>query len=106
MRDSRRSNLRPSLCRTPADLRRKSFALYRKNTKIITLGRIRTLRKKSDESSKSYEKVPSGIPGFDDLVNGGFHRRTVNTVTGASGTGKTVFASQFIREGIKNGERG
>ncbi|HPE64220.1 MAG TPA: ATPase domain-containing protein, partial [Methanothrix sp.] len=59
-----------------------------------------------DESSKSYEKVPSGIPGFDDLVAGGFHRRTVNTVTGASGTGKTVFASQFIYEGIKNGEKG
>ena len=59
-----------------------------------------------DESSKSYEKVPSGIPGFDDLVNGGFHRRTVNTVTGSSGTGKTVFASQFIHEGIKNGEKG
>jgi len=59
-----------------------------------------------DEISKSYEKVPSGIPGFDDLVNGGFHRSTVNTVTGASGTGKTVFASQFIYEGIKNGEKG
>jgi KaiC/GvpD/RAD55 family RecA-like ATPase len=55
---------------------------------------------------KSYEKVPSGIPGFDDLVNGGFHRGTVNTITGASGSGKTVFASQFIYEGIRNGEKG
>ena len=59
-----------------------------------------------EESSKSYEKVPSGIPGFDDLVNGGFHRGTVNTITGASGSGKTVFASQFIYEGIKAGEKG
>jgi len=30
----------------------------------------------------------------------------VNTVTGSSGTGKTVFASQFIHFGINNGERG
>ncbi len=61
---------------------------------------------KVNETSKSYEKVPLGIPGFDDLVNGGFHRGTVNTITGASGSGKTVFATQFIYEGIKNGEKG
>jgi KaiC/GvpD/RAD55 family RecA-like ATPase len=40
------------------------------------------------------------------LVDGGFHRGTVNTITGSSGTGKTVFASQFIQYGIKDGEKG
>jgi KaiC/GvpD/RAD55 family RecA-like ATPase len=48
----------------------------------------------------------SGIPGYDELVGGGFHKSTVNTVTGSSGTGKTVFASQFIQYGIKTGEKG
>ncbi len=51
-------------------------------------------------------RVKSGISGFDELVDGGFHRGTVNTVTGQSGTGKTVFASQFIYHGTKAGEKG
>jgi KaiC/GvpD/RAD55 family RecA-like ATPase len=57
------------------------------------------------QSSKS-PRSKSGIPGYDELVDGGFHRGTVNTVTGSSGTGKTVFASQFIHYGIKMGEKG
>jgi KaiC/GvpD/RAD55 family RecA-like ATPase len=51
-------------------------------------------------------RVKSGIPGYDELVDGGFLRGTVNTITGSSGTGKTVFASQFIHYGVKNDELG
>ncbi|MCJ7445080.1 MAG: circadian clock protein KaiC [Methanotrichaceae archaeon] len=50
-------------------------------------------------------RVKSGISGFDELVDGGFHHGTVNTLTGPSGTGKTVFASQFIYHGTKLGEK-
>jgi KaiC/GvpD/RAD55 family RecA-like ATPase len=53
-----------------------------------------------------FPRVKSGIPGFDDMIDGGFHKGTVNTITGPSGTGKTVFASQFIYYGIKNDEKG
>lgn len=58
------------------------------------------------EAKNVFPRARSGIPGYDELVGGGFHKGTVNTVTGSSGTGKTVFASQFIQYGIKNGERG
>jgi KaiC/GvpD/RAD55 family RecA-like ATPase len=57
-------------------------------------------------NQNEFLRVKSGIPGFDELVDGGFHHGTVNTVTGASGTGKTVFASQFIYYGTKIGEKG
>ena len=57
------------------------------------------------EQSKLYPRVRSGIPGFDEMVAGGFHRGTVNTITGPSGSGKTVFASQFIYEGAKSGDK-
>jgi KaiC/GvpD/RAD55 family RecA-like ATPase len=53
-----------------------------------------------------YPRAKSGIPGYDELVDGGFHKGTVNTITGSSGSGKTVFASQFIHYGIKMGEKG
>jgi KaiC/GvpD/RAD55 family RecA-like ATPase len=56
--------------------------------------------------SSKFPRAKSGIPGYDELVDGGFHKGTVNTITGSSGTGKTVFASQFIHYGIKMGEKG
>ncbi|MDM7934634.1 MAG: ATPase domain-containing protein [Methanothrix sp.] len=58
------------------------------------------------DRSIGFPRVESGVPGFDEMIGGGFHHGTVNTITGASGTGKTVFASQFIHHGIKKGEKG
>lgn len=60
----------------------------------------------ASDRSDLYPRVKSGIPGFDEMVEGGFHYGTVNTVTGPSGCGKTVFASQFIYAGTKAGEKG
>ena len=56
--------------------------------------------------SSEFPRVKSGVPGFDELIDGGFHKGTVNTITGSSGTGKTVFASQFIHYGVTKGEKG
>jgi KaiC/GvpD/RAD55 family RecA-like ATPase len=46
------------------------------------------------------EKVPTGIPGFDQLVQGGFNKRSVNLIAGGPGCGKTIFCLQFLWEGI------
>ncbi len=51
-------------------------------------------------------RIPSGIPGLDRLVEGGFKRGSINLVCGGAGSGKTTFAVQFLIEGIKNGEAG
>lgn len=45
------------------------------------------------------ERCPSGIPGFDELCDGGFIRDRSYLVSGTSGTGKTIFALQFIVNG-------
>jgi KaiC/GvpD/RAD55 family RecA-like ATPase len=58
--------------------------------------------KKSESSN--FERVPSGIPGLDKLMEGGFLKGSTNLVSGAAGTGKTIFCSQFIWEGLKRGE--
>lgn len=50
------------------------------------------------------ERVTSGIPGFDELVNGGFPEDTVTLVTGNTGSGKTTFCTQFLLEGLEDGE--
>jgi KaiC/GvpD/RAD55 family RecA-like ATPase len=50
------------------------------------------------------KRIPSGIPGLDDLVGGGFLENTVNLFIGSSGTGKTTAALQFAITGLVSGE--
>lgn len=50
------------------------------------------------------ERVSTGIPGLDRLIEGGFIRGSATLVVGDAGTGKTIFCSQFIMEGLRNGE--
>jgi len=46
------------------------------------------------------QRIPSGIPGFDQIVNGGLIRDRVYLVSGPAGAGKTIFSSQFIYNGL------
>lgn len=45
-------------------------------------------------------RIPTYINGFDNLINGGFHRRTVNLLSGGPGTGKSIFCMQYLYNGI------
>jgi KaiC/GvpD/RAD55 family RecA-like ATPase len=47
----------------------------------------------------SGERVPSGIPGLDELIGGGFEPASTTLVMGDAGTGKTTFLSQFLYNG-------
>ncbi len=49
----------------------------------------------------SVERVRSGIPGFDELIEGGFPKGTTVLVTGPTGSGKTTFGVQFIYKGAE-----
>ena len=51
-------------------------------------------------------RVPSGVPGLDDLVGGGFPRHRSVLVCGDIGTGKTTFGLQFLMAGVERGEAG
>ena len=52
------------------------------------------------------ERVPTGILGLDHLLEGGLPKGRSILVTGEPGTGKTIFALQFLVDGLKRGERG
>jgi len=47
------------------------------------------------------EREPTGIQGFDDLVQGGFPKNSVTLVSGSPGTGKSIFSMQFLHTGAK-----
>ncbi len=51
------------------------------------------------------EKIKTGIPGLDDLLYGGIPKGHAVLVTGPAGSGKTTFQSQYLWEGLTNGEK-
>jgi KaiC/GvpD/RAD55 family RecA-like ATPase len=53
-----------------------------------------------------YERISSGIPGLDKLIQGGFIKGSVNLISGPTGTGKSIFGLQYLWHGLQNGENG
>ncbi len=56
-------------------------------------------------SETARPRVPTGVPGLDEMLGGGFPRGHVVLVTGLPGTGKTCFGLQFLLAGAAAGER-
>lgn len=53
------------------------------------------------------DKAPTGVRGFDVITGGGVPRGRATLVTGASGTGKTLFGVEFlVRGAVEHGEPG
>lgn len=47
------------------------------------------------------EKHLTGIPGFDEIAQGGLPWGRTTLISGTAGSGKTVFAAQFLAEGTQ-----
>jgi KaiC/GvpD/RAD55 family RecA-like ATPase len=58
------------------------------------------------DDERLMERMETGIPGYDELLGGGFFKGSVNAVIGGSGTGKTAFGGEFIYNGVKEGKTG
>ncbi|WP_292613108.1 ATPase domain-containing protein [Methanobacterium sp. BAmetb5] len=56
-------------------------------------------------TEKTKEKLSSGIPGFDEILMGGFVPRRSYLLRGLPGTGKTALGMHFLTEGVKNKEK-
>jgi circadian clock protein KaiC len=56
---------------------------------------------------KGIDKIVTDIPGFDHITIGGLPKYRTTLVSGTAGSAKTVFAAQFLAEGImKSGKHG
>ena len=49
-------------------------------------------------------KIRTGIPGLDDLLDGGFPPKSTILLNAPPGTGKTSFCRQFTKEGLDEGQ--
>ena len=52
------------------------------------------------------ERLDPGIPGFELITRGGIPKGRLSLVAGTAGSGKTIFAVQFLAAGIEMGEPG
>jgi len=55
-----------------------------------------------DEFESSIERTDVGIAGLDEMILGGVPRRSLLSVIGGAGTGKTTFALQFLNEALES----
>jgi circadian clock protein KaiC len=58
------------------------------------------------ESVTALPRVDVGIEGFDVITEGGLPRGRATLVAGTAGSGKTIFACQFLVGGVRYGEPG
>ncbi|MCF8228574.1 MAG: circadian clock protein KaiC [Bacteroidales bacterium] len=57
-------------------------------------------------SIKDIEKLATRIPGFDHISQGGLPSGRTTLISGTAGSAKTVFAAQFLIEGIEENGTG
>lgn len=55
---------------------------------------------------KNIERIPTGIPGLDEMIGGGLPVPSITLVAGEAGTGKTTFCNQFLCKGAERKEPG
>jgi KaiC domain protein len=58
------------------------------------------------EFESSIERIELGIEGLDEMILGGVPERSLISVIGSAGTGKTTFGLQFLDQALRNGKRG
>lgn len=51
------------------------------------------------------ERIPTGIKGFDELIEGGLPKGSVTLVAGTPGTGKSIFCSQIAYNNALKGKK-
>lgn len=60
----------------------------------------KSAKKPKTKKPGGIKKVPTGIPGFEPISYGGLPSGRATLITGTAGSGKTIFACQFLAEGV------
>ena len=64
-----------------------------------SIGKSSDIKEETVRTAKS--KVHTGIPGMDDVMEGGFRQGSTILIGGGPGSGKSVLCTQFLVEGIR-----
>ncbi|MEM7579673.1 MAG: circadian clock protein KaiC [Mastigocoleus sp.] len=75
------------------------FTITNDGISIFPLGAMRLTQRSSNV------RVSSGVKTLDRMCGGGFFKDSIILATGATGTGKTLLVSKFLKDACMNGER-
>lgn len=64
-----------------------------------------SLRTIKNLGHKKMIRISTGIKNLDKMVGGGVEKGSINLLIGGSGSGKSIFATQFLIDGLKKGEK-
>ncbi len=70
--------------------------------------RVQAPRRPSRDEAGAFDlttRVTTGVPGLDELVNGGYLLGSTTVIAGISGVGKSVMGLMYMAEGARLGER-
>jgi len=60
----------------------------------------------SEEADHKIKRIKTGVKGLDELIEGGVPEKSLILLTGTTGTGKSIFAMEFLVEGAIHDEPG
>ncbi len=66
--------------------------------------RVTRKKKRRIITKKKIKRISTGIKELDKIIGSGFIDNSINMVVGGAGSGKTIFAIQFLIEGLKKGQ--
>jgi KaiC/GvpD/RAD55 family RecA-like ATPase len=76
-------------------------------TSIKEKGSTAELKNSSVKRKSDFDRSSTGIPGLDDLIEGGIVKGDLIALAGRTGTGKSTFAMQFLVQGaLEHGDTG
>src|SRR5881296_312186 len=90
-----------------------SYHMGRHSFRIVTgrgievYRRVQAPRSASRDRAAAFDpsnRATTGVPGLDEVVNGGYFLGSTTVVAGISGVGKSVMALQYMAEGARLGE--
>lgn len=51
------------------------------------------------------KRIKTGVPGLDNIIQGGFPKNSITLVSGPPGSGKSILCFQFLWDGVRNNEK-
>ncbi len=83
-----------------------TFRISENGIRIFRRAIVTASSSSSSSSNKEIRRISMGVPLLDDMLGGGLPVGYSVLLAGPSGSGKTILSTEFLAEGVRQGELG